>query len=68
MSFNLHIPTSLDEVKHLAADAATAVTAKAAEYEHKAIDVAEQAKAKAANAVQGVVDQIPTVTITKKGE
>jgi hypothetical protein len=65
MSLNLHIPTSLDEVKGLATAAVNAATDKAKEYEHAAADLAQKGLDKASNAVAEVAKNIPTVTITK---
>jgi hypothetical protein len=67
MSFNLHIPTSLDEVKKLAQDAKDAASNAAHSVADKALQVEHAAVDKASNVAHNVAAQIPTVTITKNG-
>jgi hypothetical protein len=67
MPFNLHIPTSFDEIKELANAATQKATDIAAKVEEVAADAATAAKDKAANVAQTVVDKLPTVTINKPG-
>jgi hypothetical protein len=67
MVFNLHIPTSVAEVKALAESAKNAASNAAHSVADKAVEVEQAAVAKAGEVTHKVVDQIPTVTITKNG-
>jgi hypothetical protein len=67
MSFNLHIPTSVAEVKALAEAAKNAASNAAHQVADKAVQVEQAAVDKAKEASAKVAAQIPTVTITKNG-
>lgn len=58
--FNLHIPTSIDEVKKIASDAVDAGKALANTAEATALEIAATAQAKAANTVQNLADSLKT--------
>jgi hypothetical protein len=59
MSWNLHIPTSVDEVKALAAAATDAITEKAHEAQEAAIAAKDKALNATANAVDGFITHKP---------